>query len=119
MDLTPIVAQYQIPASLLKSPPTTPQAAQSIPELAEHLVALGQAQADPAPSPWLRQFFSNLRYCYQHASVWVMSAEGLSAAVMEWLPLVAGVLSQSAQHYIFIAFSVLGIIARNLPQPKT
>ena len=38
-------------------------------------------QTDPPPSPWLRQFFANLRYVWMAASVWIFAVIGILEAI--------------------------------------
>ena len=96
MDLTPIVAQYQIPASLLKSPPTIPT-----------------PEADPPPSPWLRQMGANLRYVWKAASVWIFAVLGVLAGIELINPDLIG---HPWDHWITALLAALGPFATAAPQ---
>lgn len=77
-------------------------------------------EADPPPSPWLRQLWvnvkfvcTNLIYSFQAATVWLLSVAGiLAGAEIAWPDLIG----HPYDKIIVLGLSILGPIAKLIPQ---
>ena len=70
-------------------------------------------EADPPPSPWLRQMGANLRYVWKAASVWVFGALGAMAALELAAPDIIG---YPWDKIITVLLAALGPVATAAPQ---
>ena len=69
--------------------------------------------SDPPPSPWLRQFKSNLVYVWKAASVWVFAVLGVLAGIELAAPDLIG---HPWDHWITALLAALGPFATAAPQ---
>jgi len=72
---------------------------------------------DPQPSPGLKLFVSDVRYCWKWLSTWLLGLAAMAPMALEFVPQLKDVLSPRAEHGLYSLLALLAFIARITKQP--